>query len=89
MLLRLSVIGLALGMPFLAYWLRNVIAARQGQATKRPWPVMHLLLIGASLCAILLLVIALDRRSAPNQVFVPSHLENGVLKQGHFERADR
>lgn len=94
MLLRLSVIILALGAPFLAYWLRSMTASRpgamrEGQGAGRHWPILHLFVIGTMLCGVSLVVLAMDNRGKAGQVFVPAHLENGALKPGHFERSSR
>lgn len=87
MLLRLSVIIMGLGAPFLAYWLRTLTSARLARGAIRPWPIAHLFLIGTLLCGVSLVVLALDKPNQAGRIFVPSHLENGVLKQGHFERS--
>lgn len=83
MFLRLSVLILALGAPFFAYWLHSRLHARPNGR----WPVLHLLLIGAFNAAVFLSLATLQRGGDGDQKFVPSHLENGVLKPGHFEKA--
>lgn len=85
MFLRLSVLILALGAPFFAYWLH---ARLQARAVAR-WPVLHLLLIGAFNAAVFLALATFQGAGQGDQKFVPSHLENGVLKPGHFEKAAR
>lgn len=89
MLLRFSVIVLALGAPFVAYWLHAALTRQKtgpGVGARHALPVPHLLLIGAASAAVCLAVMAFDQRGTAGQKFVPSQLENGVLQPGHFEK---
>jgi hypothetical protein len=66
--------------PFALYEIYRAIAQR---TRPRPWPALFI--AGLALVAASFVYVGLTEGSAPDERYVPPHIENGKLVPGHTE----